>query len=62
MSNPIEQMVDAVVRCVLCGKKSCDCWESCPCGWAVRKGMACNNCGLGPQDPPVWAKAAGEVR
>jgi hypothetical protein len=44
--HPIEAMVDAAVRCTLCGARglrSCDCWAKCQCGWLYESGTDCRN-------------------
>lgn len=44
MSTPINQMIDSVVRCVLCGAAKCDCWVKCEkCGWSYEKGKQCHS-------------------
>ena len=42
--KPINRMIDAVVRCTLCGKSQCECWVRCGCGWLhERDGGKCRN-------------------
>ena len=43
--NIVYRMIDAVVRCTICGAKmgGCDCWTPCPCGWSYEKGKKCRN-------------------
>lgn len=43
---PIETMVDAVVRCTMCGALpgACDCWTQCHCGSVFLKGEKCGTC------------------
>jgi hypothetical protein len=59
--SPIEAMIDAAVRCVLCGEPSgCDCWARCiECGWRHQRTCACNNpnCIEGRRS---WFRAVGD--
>ena len=43
--SALGKMINATVRCVVCGAKlgECDCWAKCECGWSYRKGGTCNN-------------------
>lgn len=45
MSTPIERLIDAGMKCLLCGAAMgrCDCWEKCSCGYSARKGEPCRN-------------------
>lgn len=43
---PVDQMIDAAVRCTLCGTAgigNCACWVWCECGWSFQRGTRCNN-------------------
>jgi hypothetical protein len=44
-ATPIGRLIDAAVRCGICGApfNGCDCWVSCPCGWIYPRGAACRN-------------------
>lgn len=42
MVSQFEKMIDAVMKCVICGAPygKCDCWSKCPkCGWTIQKGV-----------------------
>jgi hypothetical protein len=45
MTSPVNTMIDAVVRCVICAlpPATCECWVRCNCGWFALRGFSCRN-------------------
>jgi len=44
-SEPVNRMIDAVVKCTKCGAGygQCECWTQCRCGWSYERGGQCRN-------------------